>query len=203
MGELKSRSRTEPSTTMPPNTKERVFEWNGIKAGDRCYIDGDRDGRYTFKYVDIHHKGPPSATVYGGPPGHAMFRTPGADRVLPASGQREASQEAGSEDQLVPTASDIQGRRKVLKWSRGDLSTRSGVGVPAIATLEAGKSPRDKDARGKVIASLIAGEAEAGVVVVDAPTIFDQVVTEKFGGVHPDELAALGIVDEDEDEEDY
>jgi hypothetical protein len=199
MSQLASRNKTQ-AAGLPPNVVSRHEEYGGFKKGDRCYIDGDRDGRYEFKYADVYASGTVAATIWGGPPGHAMFRTPGIDRLLPASGPSVSSTGDGKESPWEQTVGDIRGRREALKWSRGQLSTASGVGVPAIASLEAGKQPRDGSARARVLAALDA--AGGGSHMPEGPGVFDQVVTAKFGVASLDELAALGADPFDEEDDD-
>lgn len=147
---------------LPPGVVERrtsiTVDGVVIDHKDTCRIDGDQEGRYTFHCVDVYENGNEAATLWGGPPGRSMFRTVGADCVVPA-GRRQKPVSSGSTGagSNQPTG-DIRARREALRWSRGDLAERSTVGVPAIATLERGGTTRQADAAQLVEAALQDGE---------------------------------------------
>lgn len=152
-----------------------------LKKDDPCIIDGDKEGRYKFKYVDVYTNGNRAATIYGGPPGHGMFRTVGADVVLPSEwAKRKAKKERTSgagpavpktkaapsipetpkpKAKEQPTVQDLKARRTGFGATRAAVASAAGVSQAALDKLERGESTRDADALSRVLAALDALEA--------------------------------------------
>ena len=161
-----------------------LLEWNGLTKGDECYIVGDRDGVYQFQEWFIYESGVECVQLYGGPPGHRKTRFVGAD-VVSTERRRSASPQESPEP-AGPTSpvGDYRARREELKLSRSALADIVGTTHAAVASVEAGRSARDKDAPAKMAAYLW-------------PKAHDeQGDTYEYAGL-PD-----SIIEDDEDEED-
>src|SRR5262245_6850441 len=127
----------------------KLEEWTNeqghtFRVGDEVLIDGDQDGRYVVRGFElVEANGLVSATLCGGPRGHAQYRTPGADRILPDLAGSGPASPSPAEDGSIDPPAGLRARREALKLSRGQLAEKVGVTVSAIASLEAGNNPRD------------------------------------------------------------
>jgi DNA-binding XRE family transcriptional regulator len=125
-------------------------EWNGIKKGDEVYIVGDLTGVYRFQGFFIEKSGAEVVQLYGGPPNHRKARFVGADVV---STSRAVSAPVSGADGPSPSdtpVGDFRARREELRLSRTKLAELAGTTHAAVASVEAGRAARDKDAAVKM-----------------------------------------------------
>jgi DNA-binding XRE family transcriptional regulator len=131
--------------------------WNDMQKGDECFIVGDRDGVYRFVEWFVYESGVECVELYGGPKGYAKTRFVGADAVTTDRAGRKRSapvQEGEPVDQPTSPVGDYRARREELKLSRTALAELVGTTHAAVASVEAGRSARDKEAAAKMAAYL-------------------------------------------------
>lgn len=99
----------------------RVEEWNNMKKGDACGVDG-QVGTWTFLCHVTNRDQNEWVDVIGGKPGHSAFRSFPTDLVHP----------------LGPRSLGVRVKvaRELLKWTRKDLAVKTDLTVSQIARVE-------------------------------------------------------------------